>query len=209
MNRKYTPEHITWLAEHISGRHFSDLTSDFNARFGMDLPVSSVISLTARHGLHNGIDARLNTGYKPTQFKKGHVPANKGKKGTGGWEPTQFKKGHKPANYRPVGSERVNVDGYVEVKVADPKTWRPKHVVLWEAQNGQVPKGYALLFADGNKLHVELDNLILVTRGQLARLNQNHLIQDDPDLTRSGILVADLITKCSQRSKKHKKKYTT
>ena len=45
-----------------------------------------------------------------------------GKKGicADGCERTWFKKGHIPANYRPVGSERVNADGYIEVKVADP-----------------------------------------------------------------------------------------
>ena len=32
---------------------------------------------------------------------------------------SRFKKGNVPKCHRPVGSERVNVDGYVEVKVAD------------------------------------------------------------------------------------------
>ena len=202
-NRKYTQEYIDFLSANINGCHFSDLTEKFNQHFGLNISVAAIISLIARYGLHNGIDCRLNKGYAPTQFKKGHVPYNKGKKGISypGMEPTQFKKGSKPWNYRPVGTERINTDGYVEIKVADPNKWRAKHVLIWEAANGPIPKGYALIFADGNKLHVELSNLLLVTRGQLVRLNQNHLIQNDGDLTRSGVIIADIISKCAERKK--------
>jgi len=104
MNRKYSPEHIEWIKANIQGCRFKELTDMFNKQFGMNLRVSAMISLSDRHSLHNGIDSRLNTGYEPTQFKKGHVPANKGRKGVGGWEPTQFKKGHVAVNYRSVGS---------------------------------------------------------------------------------------------------------
>lgn len=202
-NRKYTPEHIAFLSENINGCHFGDLTEKFNQRFGLNLSVAAMISLTARYGLHNGIDSQFNQGYEPTQFKKGHVPFNKGKKGINysGMKATQFKKGGKPWNYRPVGTERVNTDGYAEVKIADPNKWRAKHVLIWEAAHGPVPKGHTIIFADGNKRHVELSNLLLVTRGQLARLNQNHLIQEDGDLTRSGIIIADIISKCAERKK--------
>ena len=203
MNRKYFQEHIDFLSQNITGCHFADLTERFNKRFGMSLSVSAMVSLAARHGLHNGIDSRLNRGHEPTQFKKGRIPFNKGKKKYwAGGEETQFKKGNKPWNYKPVGTERINTDGYVDVKIADPNKWRAKHVLLWEEAHGPVPTGYALVFADGDKLHVSLDNLLLVTRGQLARLNQNHLIQDDPDLTRSGVIVADIITKCAERKKR-------
>lgn len=202
-NRKYTPEHISFLAENIAGCHFTDLTEKFNRRFSFNLTVAALISLAARYGLHNGIDCGMNKGYEPTQFKKGHIPANKSKKGkcANGCEKTWFGKGHRPWNYRPVGTERVNADGYVDVKVADPNKWRMKHVLIWEAVHGPVPKGHTIIFADGNKCHVELGNLILVTRGQLARLNQNHLIQSDGDLTRSGVIIADVIIKCAERKR--------
>ncbi len=32
-----------------------------------------------------------------------------------------FAKGNVPPNHRPVGSERISKDGYIEVKVAEPK----------------------------------------------------------------------------------------
>ena len=74
------------------------------------------------------------------RFKKGHVSHNKGKKMPAEvyarCAPTMFKKGNVTHNYKPVGSERVNVDGYVEVKVADPGKWRLKHRVIWEEAHG-------------------------------------------------------------------------
>lgn len=201
MNCKYTAEHIKFIAENISGTNFKELTAIFNQRFGMDLSVSAMVSLSDRHGLHNGI---LGNGYKPTQFKKGHVPFNKGKKGVGGWEPTQFKKGNKPANWVPIGTERLSKDGYIEVKIADGKlnkNWRGKHIVIWEETNGPLPKGHAVIFGDGNSRNFDPNNLILVSRKQLLCLNRNNLIQNDADLTRTGIAIADIYGKISERKK--------
>ena len=205
INRKYSPEHIEYLAANIPGRSFKELTAMFNEHFGMDLKVSAVTSLSDRHGLHNGRDTRLNKGYEPTQFKKGHTPFNKGKKGLGGWEPTQFKKGNRPANLVPIGSERVNGDGYVDVKIADgklQKNWKGKHILIWESTNGPVPKGHAVIFGDRNKRNFELDNLILVSRKQLVRLNQFDLIQNDANLTRTGIIIADIHGKIGEKRKR-------
>lgn len=206
MNRKYGPEHIDWLRDHITGCHFKELTEAFNSHFGLSLSVGAMVSLTDAHGLHNGIDCRFNTAMieagKAYRFPKGHVPANKGVKGKHSSEATEFKKGHAPANYRPVGSERVNVDGYVEIKVADPKKWVGKHTYVWEEHNGPVPKGYVVIFGDGDRNNFDINNLILVSRQQLVRLNQCGLIQIDADLTRTAVIMVDLKQKIHDVSKK-------
>lgn len=203
-NRKYSTEHIEYLKANISGRSFKELTAMFNKQFRMDLTVSAMTSLSDRHDLHNGRDTRLNKGWEPTQFKKGHVPANKGLKGVGGWKPTQFKKGDKPANWVPIGSERVNRDGYVDIKVADgklQKNWKGKHILIWETTNGPVPKGHAVIFGDRNNRNFEPSNLILVSRKQLVRLNQHNLIQNDAELTKVGVIIADIYNKIGERKK--------
>lgn len=118
---------------------------------------------------------------------------------TGG-EGTQFKKGNKPHNYVPVGSERVNADGYVDIKIAEPNRWRGKHLIVWEQHNGRpVPKGHAVIFGDRNRRNFDPDNLVLVSRSQLATMNKMNLIRDDADLTRTGVILADIYQKISQR----------
>lgn len=205
-NRIYSAEHVEYIAANIPGRGYKELTAMFNKQFGMTLRISAMISLADRHGLHNGRDCRFNKGWEPTQFKKGHLPANKGRKGIDGWGPTQFKKGHRPFNYKPVGTERINGDGYVDIKIADPNKWRAKHLLIWEEANGPVPKGHAVLFGDGNRSNIDLNNLILVSRKELAVLNHKRLIHDDAELTKSGILIAKLLLKSSERKKKSKGK---
>ena len=72
---------------------------------------------------------------------------------------------------QPVGTERLDRDGYVEIKISDPNKWQPKHRYLWEKENGKVPKGMILIFKDNNKLNVCLDNLILISRAENMKIN--------------------------------------
>ena len=211
MNRKYTQEHIDFIAANIKGCPFKELTDKFNKRFGMDLKISAVVSLADRHGLHNGRNTRFDNWLAPAgtrhRFEKGNIPWNKGKKGANypGTKATQFKPGNKPANWMPIGSERVNADGYVDIKVQDgklQKNWKGKHIVIWEKHNGPVPPGHAVIFGDGNRRNFAPDNLILVSRKQLVRLNQSRLIQGDIELTKTGIIIADIINKVGEKQRK-------
>ena len=110
------------------------------------------------------------------RFQKGLIPANKGKK----MSPeayakaahTMFKKGQIPVNHREVGSERVNADGYIEIKVAEPSRWRLKHRVIWEQVNGAIPRVHNVQFKNHNPLDCRIENLYLISReDQMAKEN--------------------------------------
>lgn len=124
------------------------------------------------------------------RYQKGCIPANKGKK----MDPdtytkcagTMFKKGNMPANHRDVGSERINKDGYIEVKVAEPNKWKAKHRVIWEEANGPVEKGYNVQFKDGNPKNITLENLYLISRAQQLK-EQNSLMARYPKEVRDVI----------------------
>lgn len=104
---------------------------------------------------------------KKGQFKKGHIPKNKGKK----WDEylskekqeailrTTFKKGTVPSNHKPVGYERKTKDGYWEIKVAEPNLFKAKHRILWEQHHGPIPKGVNIVFIDGNTDNITIENL--------------------------------------------------
>ncbi|NHL36657.1 HNH endonuclease [Clostridium botulinum] len=195
MAYQYTKEQIKFITKNVKGRSNRELTEMFNNNFGLDLKISQIKSFKKNHKLDSGLNGR---------FKPGHIPFNKGIKGVyaKGCEKTWFKKGSTPINHRPVGSERITVDGYTEIKVEEPNKWRLKQQLIWEKYNGPVPKGYVVIFGDGNQHNFNPDNLILVSRQQLLILNRNKLIQKDADLTRTAIIIADLHQKISQRKAK-------
>jgi hypothetical protein len=200
--RLYSVEQIAWLKEHVMGRSRQELADAFNAHFCLELTPSQIKSACARHGLRSGRDCR---------FPPGNTPHNTGVKGFGagaagkGAQATRFRKGNLPWNYRPVGSERRTTphrrDGYyqIDVKIADPNVWKAKHLLVWEAAHGPVPPGHVLLFADQDRENCTLENLILVSRRELAVLNKRSLISDDADLTSTGLNVAKLILLMNER----------
>ena len=61
------------------------------------------------------------------------------------------------------------------------------------------------MFLDRDKSNFYINNLILISRNQLRTLNQNDLIKDDPELTKSGIILADLLIKINEKDKEIKK----
>lgn len=190
----YTEEHLSYLREITPGRFNAEITKMFNEKFGLNQSESSIQNVRSKHNINTE---------KRYLWKKGHEPWNKGKKGicTGGKE-TQFEKGHTPENHRQVGSERIDRDGYTLIKTKEPNVWELKHRVLYEKHIGKIPKDHAVIFADGNKQNLELDNLVLVSRHQLLILNRKGLIQDNKDLTKTAVNIAKVYEKISKRRNK-------
>lgn len=128
--------------------------------------------------------ANPNHGGRKAQFRKGEATWNKGKhympggRCSEGWFKPGSRSGRANELYRPIGSERINKDGYLERKINDgellQRRWRAVHILEWEAVNGPLPKGHAVVFKDGNKRNVTLENLELVTRAELMRRNSYH-----------------------------------
>ena len=202
------PEEVKqFVREHAVGTFNNDLAAMVNAKFGTHFTIVAIAELKNRLGVKSFIDCHFNKGIRhspATEFKKGNVPINKGTKGmfpnAGG--ATRFKKGHRPANWKPVGSERCNVYGYWEVKVAEPRKWKQKHVLLWEQEHGPVPKGHIVIFLDGDKNNLTLENLAMISRAVHARRNQMNLFGTTPELGKIGVVTAKLIAAMHKRRKK-------
>lgn len=191
----YPDNQLNWLREHYPLLTITKLTPAFNAAFGTDKTEAQIFGCVKRYGIKSG-----RTG----NFQKGHVPVNKGKKGPppkGKQLNTIFKKGQAPRNKKPIGHERIDSqDGYVYVKTDQKNPWtgaqgwyRQKHVVTWEQHNGPVPKGHCVLLKDGNKQNCsDINNLMLVTRGQLAQLNKTKLINAPAELKEAALVTVDI-----------------
>lgn len=109
------------------------------------------------------------------QIRKGNIPANKGKKMSEEmkekYSHTFFKKGNKPHNHLPVGSIKINSDGYLEQKVAEPNKWLFVHRMVWESINGEIPKGYNIQFKDKNRTNIDPSNLYIIRKSDNMRMN--------------------------------------
>jgi hypothetical protein len=185
----YTPEEIRFITKKIAGRSYAGMTDLFNEHFGLKgkkkLTLAQMIAFINNHKLRNGRDGR---------FRPGLIPHNKGRQGycAPGSEKGWFRPGNRPHAWCPVGTEKTDADGYLKVKVRNPRTWKMKHVLIWEKAYGKVPGGHVVIFADGNKLNMRLDNLLMVSRAELAVMNRRGLISNNGDLTRVGKSIADI-----------------
>lgn len=155
-----------------------------------------------------------------SRFQKGLIPANKGKKwneymskeGQRRAMKTTFKKGQKVWNYHPVGTIQLRGPlagrsrggrprySYYWIKVKDPNIWKEVHVYLYELKHGPVPKGYNVVFKNGNTLHCTEDNLECISNAELMKRNTIHRLPKEHKET----LI--LINSLKRQIKKHEHK---
>lgn len=191
------PEEIReFIKENHVGVGPKDMADLLNKTFGKSYTRMQMKSYYGNNNINSGLDGK---------FERGHKSWNKGLKGvvTGGVQ-TQFKKGNKPHNRVPIGTERIDVDGYTYVKIQDGhgnKNWKLKHVLIWESENGPVPQGHVIIFGNGNKNDLNKENLILISQKQLLIMNKNGLIRSDAELTKTGLIIADIYSKIHERKK--------
>lgn len=190
--RVFTVEEEEYFLRIYKGRSYAEIHGLLKERFDSTVTIQQIKSYLSNHGLKTGTTGR---------FPKGHVPYNKGKK-----EPfrrhsaTCFKKGHIPANHLPIGTEVVK-SGYQYTKVEEPNVWIPTHRLLWERHYGPIPKGMAIIFLNQDRMDIRIENLAIVTQGELLHLNNNKLLSSDADISSSGVMIAKLDTAIRERRK--------
>lgn len=196
----YPVEVKEFIYSNYKGTSHKAMAEMVNKKFGMSMTAANVKNFYANHKLNSGLTGR---------FYNGQTSHNKGRKQSEYMtseaiehtKATRFKKGQIPPKYRPVGSERITKDGYIEIKVADPHTWRKKHRYVWEEANGPVPKGYYLIFLDQDRTNTSLDNLALVSKRQHVIINNRYRYSNDKDINRAIISLSELSVTIKDRRK--------
>lgn len=212
-SRITTPEMDAFIREHVQGTSHQAMADLVNEHFGAGFTKDQMKSYYARNKLNSGRSGR---------FKKGAVPANKGKtwdefmspEGQANSRKTQYKPGHLPHNGgTPIGTirlrkERKNRPGskpYYWEKVEQPNVWKMKHVLEWERHNGSVPDGCMVTFANGDTLDYRIDNLILETKAQHCVKNRHNIHGYDRESALAANKIADIkmvVTKTKKRKQK-------
>jgi len=201
--RLFTQEQAEFIKEQYKYFSRNELTAEFNRVFNTEMMVSQIVYFTRNHSIKSG-----RTGC----FEKGQVSWNKGVKGYMGPNRTSFKKGQVPPNRVPVGTERITVDGYIEIKINEQNPHVPsqktrfklKHIVVWEKENGPLPKSHIITFIDGDKKNCSPDNLVLISRSVHAYLNRWGYADVTGEAKLSAIMMAKVIQKTSSLKKKAK-----
>ena len=219
--QEWSTEQLDYLKEIAHGKSYKEITRLLNEKFGTTRTDKGVGSKMKVLHIYNGIDGK---------FQNNHDPFNKGVP-MASWmslesmeriKVTQFKSdgtGQVRGRDRKPGDERISKDGYIEVRLYHRKKvwtydghvasrcWEFKHVLIWEKYyNQEVPKGYVVIFADGNNRNFNIDNLVLVSRYELLLINQNHLyFKGNSELTKTGVNIAKLIITKNKRRRKNEK----
>ena len=210
MKGKWTQQEIDTLTR-MYPNHYAREIADILGR-----GISSIHCKASSLGLESSLEKIQRVGYETskspasiaTRFQKGSVPLNKGKKVSpevySKIQPTMFKKGHSPVNHREVGSERINVYGYIEIKVAEPNRWRLKHQVMWEQVNGTIPRGYNVQFKNHNPLDCRIENLYMISKAEQLR-TENSLMARYPKEVRDVIRLKGVVNRAIHKQEKNGK----
>jgi hypothetical protein len=190
----YTEIHKKFLQRHEKTPR-KELVKLFNAEFGTDVPYKALSQKCTKMGL-----VCPNGGC----FSKGHVSYNKGTKGIMKPNKTSYKRGNLPHNTKKVGTITTVNDKngylYMRIKIAEPNKWQMLHAYIWEQKHGQIPKGYCVIFKDKNSLNLKPHNLMLVSRAELARLNQKYANIDE-SLKETALQVVKVSNAINKKSK--------
>lgn len=196
--QKYTAAHLDWLKAHRDEGTIELVTKLFNDQFSTEFTPTAIAQTCARYKIKPTVNftpfqkgmspwnkGKKFTNYQPNKgnFKKGNTPWNKGKK-LPNYKRNKgnFKKGCRPASYRPIGSERIDKDGYIVIKTAAPNVWRFKHHVLYEQAHGAIPRGMAVAFVDGNNRNFADENLETVSKAEILLRNRYQHSTSPPEL---------------------------
>ena len=184
--KRYTKEELDFIRKVTPGRHYHEIVEMFNKKFDFQINTKKLKETLKNHRISTGLTGR---------FEKGHTPYNKGKKFPGTGNKAAFKKGNVPSNRMNVGEDAISSDGYIKTKIADPNVWEFKHKLIWKEKNGPIPEGHSVIFADGNRMNLDIDNLLLVSKAELLMLNRRRLISENSEITKTGLNVVKVMNK--------------
>ena len=186
---------IEFLRENRERLTIPLLTKAFNEKFGESRTENSIYEKCKELRLIVGNKNQQNRGWvhwgiglTKEEFKSHYKSEEDFKRG-------QFKPGCRSSSYTYQVGDEVNRGDYTFIKITDDitvkpsKQWMAKHRWVWEQANGPVPNGYCIIFIDGNKHNMSLDNLRAVPRAVQGRVRQQ---QVEPKMIDAVIKIAEL-----------------
>lgn len=200
---RYSDAQVRWLQANAHRYSKRALARAFNRYFKRDQSAGAIGRKARALGLALKHSGPAYTG----QFAPGrpHRPEAVNRKPNR----TSFRPGHTSSTARPLGATRIDTKtGEILVRTnrgtryqdPDGRTravnyFRPRRLIVWEALNGPVPRGHVVIRLDDDPTRDDPDALMLIGRGDLARLNQHcplRTLPADRALRRAAVLRAQI-----------------
>ena len=92
----------------------------------------------------------------------------------------------------------------MEIKIRDRsgnRNYIPLHRYLYELHHGEIPKGHHVIFLDQNKMNFSLDNLMAVSRADMAKINKYIKLTEDGELNKSIVLREKILSIIKEKTK--------
>ena len=104
---------------------------------------------------------------------------------------------------KPIGSEsNPDKNGLIRIKVTD-KQWMYKQRYIYEQHHGKIPKGYRVVFLNGDNTDFSIDNLGIVRNKDAIVAFSHKLTSSDREITKLGLQVAHLINKTKEKQEEN------
>lgn len=99
---------------------------------------------------------------------------------------------------KPIGSEsNPDKNGLIRIKVTD-KQWMYKQRYIYEQHFGKIPKGYRVVFLNGDNTDFSIENLAIAKNNDVIVMYSNELNSKNRDATKLGLEVAKLKNKIKE-----------
>ena len=99
----------------------------------------------------------------------------------------------------PIGTEsNPDKNGLVRIKIND-KQWVYKQRYIYEQHYGKIPKGYKVIFLNGDKTDYDINNLAIAPYKDILYIYGNNLNSSDREVTRLSLKVAHLENKIIEK----------
>lgn len=99
----------------------------------------------------------------------------------------------------PIGTEsKPDKNGLVRIKIND-KQWVYKQRYIYEQHYGKIPKGYKVVFLNGDKTDYDISNLAIARGKDILYAYSKELTSTDKEITKLGLSVAQLKNKIVEK----------
>lgn len=177
-NKRYTKAQLDWIKENVNEfENYKDMTIAFNERFN---------EKRTEQGISNTVTKKLklnkffNSGQYSNVYKKDELPVGTIRECGNGTTYIKVKL---------LGNCRPKYTGYKE------PYWLPIQKKIYQDRYGEVSEDEMVIFLDCNNKNLNIENLYCINRKISVILAKNKWYSTDPNITKTGIYYAKLITK--------------